>query len=138
MKSKINKHMSKSKGFTLVELLAVLSIIIILLSFIIPKVYTYEKKAEDTKMKYMANQIYETCMVSYSENNGSFNESLLSSTLKEITGLDIPDKNITVNSDKLEIVYTYDKKDFTLNIDGGNNTYALEQNDSEQPKTENK
>lgn len=132
---KINKSRKFKKGFSLVEMLAVLSILIVLISFIVPKINSYRKKAEDVKIKGAANQIYNACMVSYSENNGKFEPKAVSSTIKDTIGLDIAEGDIIVDSDNLTVSCQFDGKNYTVTIDGGKSTYDVKQKDDVKQDT---
>src|SRR3712207_9173943 len=62
-----------TKGFTLIELIVVMAIILVMASFLIPKFNGYRGKAQRLKVVDTGRQIYLTAIESYSENNGEFN-----------------------------------------------------------------
>lgn len=85
----INKNKTKkNKGFTLVELMVVITIILVMLGFLIPKLYGYQLKAKQTKAINTSKQIQTAAMASYSENNQKFVESDVLNSIGTLTGVD--------------------------------------------------
>ncbi|SQB91477.1 type II secretion system protein [Clostridium tetanomorphum] len=63
---------SFKKGFTIIELLIVMSIIFVLMGLLVPRFKGYRMKAENLKIENYARQIYTATMASYSEMDGKF------------------------------------------------------------------
>src|SRR3712207_7567694 len=82
------KRCINSKGFTLIELIIVMAIILVMASFLIPKFNGYRGKAERVKAIDTGRQIYVSAMESYMENKGVFNEGQLEETSKELLGIE--------------------------------------------------
>ncbi|QBD86045.1 type II secretion system protein, partial [Clostridium tetani] len=78
----------KKRGFTLVELLVVMTIILILIGFLVPKIGGYRTKANKLKAENCAKQIYTAAMCSYGETNGKFKEDNLKETINLLVGKD--------------------------------------------------
>src|SRR5674536_8286 len=90
--------MKKNKGFTLVELMVVITIILVMLGFLIPKLYGYQLKAKQTKAINTAKQIQTAAMASYSENNQIFSEGDVLTNIGSLTGVDTTaNSNTTVD-----------------------------------------
>jgi len=81
------KKMKKKKGFTLIELMVVISIILVLASFLVPKLTAYKDKAKDTKAINTGKQIQVAAINSYNENNESFNSNNLKEDIETFTGI---------------------------------------------------
>ena len=77
---------NKKRGFTLIELVVVISIIVIFAGFLIPKFAGYQTRAKDTKAINTAKQIQSAALSSYSEMDGKFVEASVEATVAELTG----------------------------------------------------
>ncbi|GAA0723844.1 type II secretion system protein [Clostridium malenominatum] len=77
----------KKKGFTLVELLVVMSIIFVFMSMIIPKFSGYRDKANFIKAENVGKQIYTAAMMSYVESGGKFRKDKLEESIKELVDI---------------------------------------------------
>lgn len=76
----------RKKGFTLIELVVVISIILIFAGFLIPKFAGYQTRAKDTKAINTAKQIQSAALSSYSEMDGKFIAASVDSAVLELTG----------------------------------------------------
>lgn len=122
-----NKLVHKKKGFTLIELMIVISILLILIGFMIPKFSAYMDKAKNIKAVNTAKQIQTAAMASYGENNGKFVVDDVKSnitTLTTVVSADIVSTTVT-GDQALEISYKVDGKNYKINIDATANTYVL-------------
>ncbi|QGU96817.1 prepilin-type N-terminal cleavage/methylation domain-containing protein [Clostridium bovifaecis] len=116
--------MSRKKGFTLIELIVVMAIILIMASFLIPKFNGYRAKAQKLKIVDTGRQIYLAVVESYIEGNENFNQEELSQTTQELLGL----KSIQVINDSKEnmsISYEVDKKQYYLEFDETNTGFKI-------------
>lgn len=114
------------KGFTIVELLVVMSIIIIFMGFLLPRISGYRNKAKDLKIRNYARQLYTATMASYAENDGEFIKSEIDKSIKELLSINDKQKNkINVESGKngATISFSMENKDYYVQID--NNGYKL-------------
>ncbi|MDI1361101.1 type II secretion system protein [Methylotenera sp.] len=71
----INGFYNKSNGFTLVELLVVLSILALLLTLAVPKYFTSIEKAKDATLKQDLNTLRES-LDKYYADNGQYPRTL--------------------------------------------------------------
>ncbi len=115
----------RKKGFTLIELMLVVAIILVLLGFLVPKFSAYQNKAKITKAVNTAKQIETAAMASYGDNDGKFDEVDVKNCISTLTSagetgveLGSDDQNITVN-------YESDKNTYTLEIDAADNSYIV-------------
>ncbi|NMM61394.1 type II secretion system protein [Clostridium sp. P21] len=115
------KNFYKHKGFTLIELMLVITIILILMGVLIPKVSAYQQKARNAKAVSAAKQIQTAAMSSYGNNDGNFNESDVTSTINELTSVEAIN-NVTVDGESINIGYKSDGRDCSVEINTGNNT----------------
>ncbi|KEI15009.1 type II secretion system protein [Clostridium novyi] len=114
-----------TKGFTLIELIVVMAIILVMASFLIPKFNGYRGKAQRLKVVDTGRQIYLTAIESYSENNGEFNNQKLLETSKELLGID----NLEIlneGENNFIINYNVDEKPYILKFNKNENDFCIE------------
>lgn len=120
------KNCYRKKGFTLIELMLVITIILILMGFLIPKISAYQDKARTTKAINTAKQIQTAAMTSYGNNDSEFDADDVTKTVKELTSVE---GNPTVNSDSkgqdIDITYESDGKSYAVDIDAEHNTFTV-------------
>lgn len=119
---------SKKKGFTLIELMVVISILLILIGFMIPKFSAYQDKAKRIKAMNTAKQIQTAAMASYGDDNGKFVVEDVKSNITTLTSLastDITSTSIGSDGQGVQINYNSDGKRYIINIDATANTYTL-------------
>ncbi|WP_164508971.1 type II secretion system protein [Clostridium rectalis] len=80
----MRKH---KNGFTIVELLIVMSIIFILMGFILPRFKGYQTKAKKLKVENYARQLYTAVMASYGENNGKLETEKIEKDIEQLVGI---------------------------------------------------
>lgn len=129
------KLIEKKKGFTLIELMIVISILLVLLGFMIPKFSAYLDKAKKIKAMNTAKQIQTAAMASYGDNNGKFVKNDVESNVTALTTVasaDIVSTTVSGTEDQaLSINYKSDGKSYTINIDAEANTYTLKQGENQ-------
>jgi type IV pilus assembly protein PilA len=114
----------KRKGFTLIELVVVISIILIFAGFLIPKFAGYQTRAKDTKAINTAKQIQSAALSSYSEMNGKFEASAVSDSVSALTGAE--GVSVTVVSGKsVEVSFTSDTANYTVKIEDTSGTFTV-------------
>ena len=119
------KKRIKRKGFTLIELIIVMAIILVMASFLIPKFNGYRGKAERVKAIDTGRQIYVAAMESYMENKGVFNEGQLEKTSKELLGIE--KLNIQIASDDNVVVnYDVDNKKYCLKFGKNSSNFYID------------
>lgn len=119
--------MSRKKGFTLIELMVVMSIIVVLASFLVPKFIAYKQKAKDTKAISTAKQIQVAAMSSYNENDDKFETSVLQEDIKKFTGVSC---NISGDEDCVNITYPSDNKNYIVKVNANDNGYKVTNSDN--------
>lgn len=120
----------KKKGFTLIELMIVISILLVLIGFMIPKFSAYLDKAKKIKAMNTAKQIHTAAMASYGDNNGKFVEADVSNNITTLTTListDIVNASVTGDGQSLQVTFNSDVKPYTMDINASGNTYTLKQ-----------
>lgn len=115
-----------SKGFTLLEVLIVISIITILAGFLIPKFMGYENKAKDVKAKNTGKQIYNAVMYTYSDKGNSLVDNDIKASVSELTGIDVSATgNVTKTANGYNIKYNSDSKKYVVSINFGDESYSV-------------
>lgn len=128
------KNNIKKKGFTLVELIVVMAIIITLISFTVPKVIGYEKKAKEIKAINTAKQM-QTAVETLYVRNGKNENSVLLNDLKELISVEISEVKVNPeNNNELSIVYKSDNMDYLANINIESNSLTVKLNDKDKEK----
>lgn len=113
----------KKKGFTLVELLVVMSIIFVFMSMIIPRFKGYSTKANSIKVDNIGRQVYTAAMMSYMEAGGKFDEDKLEGSITELLGViwngkegtKTVDVNLT-EGEIAEVIINLDNETYNLTI----------------------
>jgi type IV pilus assembly protein PilA len=114
----------KRKGFTLIELVVVISIILIFAGFLIPKFAGYQTRAKDTKAINTAKQIQSAALSSYSEMDGKFEAAAVSGSVSALTGAE----GVSVNADggkSVEVSFTSDNATYTVKIQDSSGTFTV-------------
>jgi len=114
----------KRKGFTLIELVVVISIILIFAGFLIPKFAGYQTRAKDTKAINTAKQIQSAALSSYSEMDGKFEASAVSDSVSALTGAE--GVSVTVEGGKsVKVSFTSDTSTYTVKIEDTSGTFTV-------------
>ncbi|MCY6354057.1 type II secretion system protein [Clostridium sp. ZS2-4] len=128
---KINK--SAKKGFTLIELIVVMAVILVLSSFLIPKFKGYRNKAIRLKAIDTGRQIYSAAFVSYMENDNKYSKELLKSTINELVGS--ANTSVSECSDEAATIsYKVNNKQYSLKVDMNKNRYVIREGDDSSNK----
>ncbi|WP_333860395.1 type IV pilin protein [Clostridium sp.] len=113
----------KKRGFTLIELMLVVAIILILLGFLIPKFSSYQDKVKTTKAINTAKQIHTAAMASYGDNEGNFNEEDVKEYISELTSAEDPQvEEGSSDTQCITVNYKSDENTYTLEIDAKDNS----------------
>lgn len=124
------KNFHKYKGFTLIELMLVITIILILMGFLVPKVSAYQEKARNAKAVNTAKQIETAAMASYGNNDSKFDGSDVTTTVQQLTSA----KNISVSNasdQSVNIAYVSDDKNYSVEINASDSTYIVKYGDKQ-------
>jgi len=119
------KKMKKKKGFTLIELMVVISIILVLASFLVPKLTAYKDKAKDTKAINTGKQIQVAAINSYNENNESFNSNNLKEDIEPFTGIKVDSASESKIGEAVDVAYKSDNENYIVQIDLEGNSYSV-------------
>ncbi len=120
-----SKKMKKKKGFTLIELMVVISIILVLASFLVPKLTAYKDKAKDTKAINTGKQIQVAAINSYNENNESFNSNNLKEDIETFTGIKVDSASESKIGEAVDVAYKSDNENYIVQIDLEGNSYSV-------------
>lgn len=117
---------SNKKGFTLIELMLVVSIILVLMGFLIPKFSSYQEKAKITKAVSTAKQIQTAVMASYGDNEGEFNSTDVESDVKSLTSAEaVSIDSVSSDSQSIDVNYKSDNKDCKVTINAKENSFTV-------------
>lgn len=119
------KKMKKKQGFTLIELMVVISIILVLASFLVPKLTAYKDKAKDTKAINTGKQIQVAAINSYNENNESFNSNNLKEDIETFTGIKVDSASESKIGEAVDVAYKSDNENYIVQIDLEGNSYSV-------------
>ncbi len=120
-----SKKNEKKKGFTLIELMVVISIILVLASFLVPKLTAYKDKAKDTKAINTGKQIQVAAINSYNENNESFNSNNLKEDIETFTGIKVDSASESKIGEAVDVAYKSDNENYIVQIDLEGNSYSV-------------
>ena len=123
------------KGFTLIELVLVMSLLAILYSILVPNYNYYKNKVKEKSAIVYGEQINSTVIYSYGKNNGNYDTKIIRSELSKYTSIDVLDvfqdtednKNIKVTFKANGEQYKFNKnslEDFSLINSKGKEIYA--------------
>lgn len=101
----------KNKGFTLIEVIIVITIISLLISIIVPNYIYYNKRAVDAKAISYGNIIFQETLSEYCA-GGEINTSALKNNLIDISNLE------SIEIEKI------DSKKFLIKFKVNNNNYS--------------
>lgn len=118
------KDMSK-KGFTLIELMLVVSIVLVLMGFMIPRFSSYQNKVKETKAVSVGKQIQTAAMASYGDNDGEFIKEDVEENIRTLTSSGTATASTGENGQTVDIKYNSDGIDYTLKIDASQDTYEV-------------
>lgn len=124
--------MRKTKGFTLIELIAVISIIAILGGILVPKYVSYISKAKNEKAQQIGRIIYVSAMRSYLENE-NFSKSDVTETLND--DINLNDVSVSVmeptdDNKSIQVDFSSDSAKYIVLIHGSSSTYELKTSDN--------
>lgn len=122
----------KKRGFTLIELVVVISIIVIFAGFLIPKFAGYQTRAKDTKAINTAKQIQSAALSSYSEMDGKFIKASVEAAVAELTGAEAVTA-IAETASAVKVEFTSDDVNYTVDITDSSGTFTVYKGESTDP-----
>ncbi|WP_234120041.1 type IV pilin protein [Clostridium hydrogenum] len=119
--------MKRIKGFTLIELIAVIAIITILSSILVPNVLGYMKKTHDAKAEDTGSLVFSSAMESYMESNNAFEKDNVEETLRENIKIKDIDFYVDEPSDDndINIDLKYKNISYEVQVNAKNDTYIF-------------
>jgi type IV pilus assembly protein PilA len=120
----------KKKGFTLIELVVVISMILIFAGFLIPKFAGYQSRAKDTKAVNTAKQIQSAALSSYSEMDGKFVEASVDTSVSELTGAE--SAKSAMDAGVLKVTFTSDGESYRVDITDTSGTFKVYKGEASQ------
>ncbi len=119
----------KKKGFTLIEIMVAVAIMLVLMGFLVPKLAGYRAKAMEVKAINTGKQIYSAAMTSYSMTNGEFKTDDVKSVITDTTGVEVKEQSSVDVEKDITIVYSSDSNSYSVTIDVPKNTYEVKDKD---------
>ncbi|MBC2580309.1 type II secretion system protein [Clostridium sp. DJ247] len=120
-----SKRIYKKSGFTLIELMLVVTIIFVLMGFLVPKVSSYQEKVKNIKAINTAKQIQTAAMASYGDNQGKFVSDDVVENINALTSAESIDIESSSEDQNISVNYESDKKTYTVQVDADENTYIV-------------
>lgn len=124
------KNFQKCKGFTLIELMLVITIILILMGFLVPKVSAYQEKARNAKAVNTAKQIETAAMASYGNNDSKFDGTDVTATIQQLTSVQSISVG-NVSDQSVNVTYESDGKSYSVEINASDNTYIVKRDNNQ-------
>lgn len=118
---------SRKKGFTIIELMLVISIILVLMGFLVPKFSAYQEKAKVTKAINTAKQIQTAAMASYGDNDGKFDKDNVKANIDTLTSVEAGTtvENSSLGDQCVDVNYKSDGKNCKATINAAQNSLSV-------------
>jgi type IV pilus assembly protein PilA len=121
---KCKKFVSK-RGFTLIEVIIAVSIVVILASLVVPKVTGYIDKARNAKVINTGKQIYTAAMWSFTDQGNVFKEAEILGTIKNTLGTGA---TVTSGTTDVTVKFYTDNVECSVVITTADNSYKIYKN----------
>lgn len=116
----------KAKGFTLIEIIIAVSIVVILASLTLPKVTGYIDRAKTAKVLNAGKQIYTAAMWSYSDQGNTISEDKIKNAVEETMSLGtVPTVDLDADKESVTIAFTIDNAECIVEIVLENSSYTV-------------
>lgn len=114
-----------NKGFTIIEIIMVISIISILSSVLIPTYKRYIENARTAKAISIGQAISSAAIWSFSEQNKFINESRLKSDVESITDIPIQEVAIDYFNNTITLEFSSDDKSYVIELVTSSQKYLI-------------
>lgn len=137
------------EGFTLIEVIVAVSIVVILASLAVPKVSGYIEKARNSKAVNAGKQIYSAAMWSYTDKGNSFVEDSVEEAIIALAGIKTTDlvtvactnivptsggtSTTTPNTNEVNITYKNDTVSYIMTINATTNVFTISKSGTAPP-----
>lgn len=110
MNSKIQRK--TYKGFTLIEMVIVLAIIVVILTFLVPKISAYVNQARNTKATHIAKQIQSVIVQNWIEGKDEMSEKL-----QEFMDPTVEAALVSSGDDLVKVSFKCDNENYVVNVE---------------------
>jgi type IV pilus assembly protein PilA len=117
-------NMCKAKGFTLIEVIIAVSIVVILASLTVPKVTGYIGKAKNAKALNAGKQIYTAAMWSYSDQGNTIDETQIKNTIAD-TMADVSVSSVVKGENSVTVKFLSDNVTYAVVINTSESSYTV-------------
>jgi type IV pilus assembly protein PilA len=122
----------KAKGFTLIEVIIAVSIVVILASLTLPKVTGYIDRAKIAKVLNAGKQVYTATMWSYSDQGNTISEDKIKNAVADSMSLGtVPTVDLDADNKSVTIKFTIDNAECIVEIVFENSSYTVSKDDIE-------
>lgn len=118
--------MKNEKGFTLIELIAVISIILILMGIIVPNVSTYTRNASKLKTISEAREIFLAVLESYYNDDNVLSGEDIKSYIMDDADINIDLSNIHIEDNKKNVGISLKNGMYLIKIDAANDLFTVQ------------
>lgn len=119
----------KKKGFTLIEIMVAVAIMLVLMGFLVPKLSGYRAKAMEAKAISTGKQIYSAAMTSYSMTNGVFKTEDVEKVITDTTGVAGTTVKAGTTTNEITVEYSSDSNNYSVIINASENTFQVKDED---------
>ncbi len=107
----MKKFKKKQKGFTLIEMVIVLAIIVVILTFLVPKISAYINRSRDTKASHIAKQIQSVIVQNWIEGKDEMEEKL-----QEFIDPSVEASLVSNSTDAVKVSFKCDSENYVVNV----------------------
>ncbi len=101
----------KEKGFTLIEMVIVLAIIVVILTFLVPKISAYINQARTTKATHIAKQIQSVVVQNWIEGKEEIEQKL-----QEFIDPTVEAALVNSGTDAVSVSFKCDSENYVVNV----------------------
>jgi prepilin-type N-terminal cleavage/methylation domain-containing protein len=116
-----------SKGFTIIEVMVVISIISILSFTIIPVYKGYIEKSKATKAVTIGQSICSAAIWSYKDQKGTISPSRVKTDIESITATSIQEVAFINNNSKMQLHFSVNSRNYVIDLDISSRAYIIKE-----------